>query len=150
MFLRPNITIELPEDFPVGRTLPVSIQAIDKDVAPNNDTYYRITGTSSLRFQINRDSGALKLRMPLDFETSPVHYIEVHAIDETVMNFQATQLVIISVQDVQEVNVQFENFLTDVDLPENSLLNQTVSQFRVVDLNGRPLLGQVPTLRYTN
>ena len=149
VFLRPNITIELPEDFPVGRTLPVSIQAIDKDVAPNNDTYYRITGTSSLRFQINRDSGALKLRMPLDFETSPVHYIEVHAIDETVMNFQATQLVIISVQDVQEVNVQFENFLTDVDLPENSLLNQTVSQFRVVDLNGRPLLGQVPTLRYT-
>ncbi len=155
VFSTPNITITLPENYQVGLDFPVRIQATDRDIYPNNQIRYEISGESLLHtddlFIIQEDTGVLRLESTLDFEmdNGHVHVFDVQAIDVTMQNHQATQTVIIVVTNVGENNVTFVDFTTMVSLPENSIPGLNVSQFTVTDISQTPLLVNLPRLTYS-
>lgn len=152
-FDRPSITITLNENYLLGSDFPTRIHATDGDIAPYNRTEYGISGLSSPQeaamFDIDPMSGVLTLLQTLDYETQQSHTLEVEAIDFHARNQRATQTVIIIVQNVKEVNCTFIGFVTIASLPENSPINHVLSQFMVADINGNPLLVNVPRMMFS-
>ena len=155
MFAVPEVTIMLPENYELGRPFDTVIQATDRDIFPNNQIEYEISGRASPAimemFDINRDTGALRLLQTLDYETEVRHEFEVLAIDATMRNQQAMQTVIILVENVKENNITIVGFVADISIPENVATNGSyvVTQFTVTDKNQTPLLVNLPRLQYT-
>ena len=143
--------ISVAENTSFGSTI-YTVQAIDKDIAPNNQIYYMITprspvGSTDL-FHINRDTGVITLnRRMLDYETQRVHWLEIVAFDPDFSNMRDTLNITINVINSPEVDITCMDFFPRVNLVENSPINHTVTEFVVADLNGTPLLNRVETIR---
>jgi protocadherin Fat 4 len=147
-----NITFHLRENYALGLDFPMPIRAVDSDASPHNIIEYAISGRTSQEdremFQIHPSTGELSLTSTLDFETNMKHMFEVQAIDTDERNRQDTLWVIVIVENVAEDNVTFVNFITEINVVENSPIDHIVMSFTVTDMNETPLLVNLPTLDY--
>lgn len=153
VFSRDKLTFHLREDYEVGRDFPVPVHAVDADDHPFNVIQYEICSCSSQEdrelFHVISDTGVLRLTRSLDFEANVKHTFQVQAIDTDQPNRQATQTVIVIVENVAENNVTFIDFVMAVNVVENSPINHTVMAFTVTDVNKTPLLVSLPRLSYS-
>ncbi|XP_048816742.1 protocadherin gamma-A4-like isoform X13 [Lagopus muta] len=95
-------TVRVPEDVPVGSTL-LSVTATDPDDGTNGDVKYlfqEISRKASNTFQLEPDTGAIRLVMKLDFEEVSFYELLVLAHDGAALS--ATTKVAISVTDVND------------------------------------------------
>ena len=139
IFQQRNITITLAENVIQGTDLPVRITAIDIDSSPYNTTNYLISGSypEALEiFDLQMSTGVIRLRRPLDYEAQARLEFVVQAIDANAENLRDSQLVIINVLDVPEKDIRFNNFVTSVQVQENSPVNYSVTKFGVTDKLG--------------
>lgn len=146
VFDSPSRTFNLPENFAIGQEF-ATIHAVDNDIYPNNLTRYEISQRSPPdtfdQFMIDETTGVLRLITTLDYETHQGHEFQILASDTA---FQAVQDVIIIVGNVPETNITLINFVTSVDLYENTPIGHVVTTFVVSDNNGTPLLRNVENL----
>ena len=153
VFSRDSVTFHLWEDYEVGRDFPMHVHAVDADAYPFNVIRYEICRCSSQEdrelFHIIGDTGVLRLTRALDFETNERHTFRVQAIDTDQPHRQATQVIIVVVENVAENNVTFVGFMTDVNVVENSPFDLMVMAFTVTDINETPLLTLLPSLSYS-
>ncbi|OXB64940.1 hypothetical protein ASZ78_007343 [Callipepla squamata] len=95
-------SVRVPEDVPVGSTL-LSVTATDPDDGTNGDVKYslnKITQKASMIFNLEPDTGAIRLMRILDFEEGEFYELELQAHDGG--GLFDTAKVSISVTDVND------------------------------------------------
>jgi len=141
---QPNrMEVILPENTVLGTDLPIHVRAMDRDSAPYNTTEYSILETypDAIRtFDLQRSTGVITLRRPLDYEDQQIHSFEILAIDANDMSRRDSLMVTINVTDVREENIEFRHFETSVYVQENVPVNHSVTDFMVTDKMGNPIL----------
>jgi hypothetical protein len=110
---------------PVGR-----VEATDADAGSNADVTFT---TQSEFFSVDAVSGEIRTKAELDFETTPVHYVEIVATDGAGpgRRLSATSTVTVLVQDVSDEAPLFEQELYEALVPEN------VAEYLVVTVTVR-------------
>ena len=156
VFANRVMNFELPENYPLGMDFPNSIIAVDPDAPPFNAVTYTISGRSVEAMSLFRitpgedapNTGVLSLTATLDFEDVARHEFTVVATDSAITNMEDTITVIVNVTNVAETNIKFCEFATTKDVHENAPIGKNVSKFLVTDLNGNPLMMNLPELMY--
>ncbi|XP_041341972.1 protocadherin gamma-A7-like, partial [Pyrgilauda ruficollis] len=133
VFSQAEYTVRVPEDVPVGSTL-LSIPATDADEGLNGEIKYsfkKITEKSSQIFQLDSDTGAIKLLRSLDFEEGDSYKLEMQAHDGGGL-FDTTKVVVtvVDVNDnVPEISVR--SALSEIS--EDALSGTVVALLHVRD-----------------
>ena len=110
-----NGTRAVNEGTPAGQNIGAPVAATDADTGDANLLTYSMTGADAASFNINRATGQLLTKAPLDHETKDSYAVTVKVVDPSLDS--ATITVTINVNDVDEPPV-----LTGpdvVDYPEN-------------------------------
>ncbi|XP_019645841.1 PREDICTED: cadherin-23-like [Branchiostoma belcheri] len=120
-------TVTLSEDTAVATTVTSGVAATDGDQGSQGDIVYAITGgdTSTPRtFTMNPDTGRIVLAQPLDFETTPVYFLELSAIDDGSPALTGTTTLTVSVTDVDDASPTFsaETYEATVREDETAML----------------------------
>ncbi len=110
VFSKSEYKATVQEDLKVG-SLVLEVSASDADDRENGRVVYEIvSGNDDLKFEIDRDSGELKVRTALDHETREIHRLIVKAKDSsTDVNSRrsAFTTVVVNVSDVNEFGPTF-------------------------------------------
>ncbi|XP_066284098.1 cadherin-23-like [Branchiostoma lanceolatum] len=129
-------TVTLSEDTAVATTVTSNVAATDGDEGSQGDIVYAITGgdTSSPRtFTMNPANGRIVLAQPLDFETTPVYYLELSAIDDASSPLTGTATLTVSVTDVDDASPAFSTDTYEATVGEDQTANAYVVQLTVTD-----------------
>lgn len=100
-FVPENYDIKIQEDIPVG-TVITTIKAEDRDEGENGRLTYKLIYGVEDMFEIDRDTGVIRLVKPLDFETKQVYNISAHAEDGGNPSMVSACFINIEVVDVNE------------------------------------------------
>ncbi|KAK8777746.1 hypothetical protein V5799_020911, partial [Amblyomma americanum] len=93
--------VRIREDLPVG-TLVTSVHAEDADFGENGRVQYSLDGQHAGVFDIDPDTGLIRLAASLDFETLRLYNVSVQAQDCGDPPFSSVASLIVEVQDVNE------------------------------------------------
>lgn len=104
----------------------LSVLATDRDIGINGEITYSLNST---QFSINNDTGEIALSGSVDFELSPIIYLEVNATDQVHVD---TALVIITVTDVND-NVPIIDPISSITITENGSPNTFVVNVTATD-----------------
>ena len=141
---RPNsINVTLREDEVLGTNLPIHVMAVDIDSAPFNTIEYSISEhypEAIATFNLHMSTGIISLRRTLDYEEQQSYMFEVQAIDTHNRAMRDYLVVSITVRDVVVPGIRFIGFDTIVQVQENVPVNHSVTDFRVTDKMGDPIL----------
>lgn len=150
VFLSPttNTTIRVPENATVGTSL-LQIVATDDDVGPNAAVRYRLKADplgNYRMFEIEPDTGILRLKVPLDRERQKLHEIRIEAYDQGIPTPLSSDLdLIIYVRNVNDYEPQFIIEEISVNFTEHAApgaerkkLPDTVDRDEVDDLDDPP------------
>lgn len=150
VFLSPsaNTTIRVPENATVGTSI-LRIVARDDDVGLNAAVRYRLKAdpVGNFRmFEIEPDTGVLRLKMPLDRERHKLHEIRVEAYDQGAPTPLSSDLdLVIYVRNVNDYEPQFVVDELRVNFTEHEMvgvewrrLPDTVDRDEVDDLDDPP------------
>lgn len=100
-FVPENYDIKIQEDIPVG-TVITTIKAEDRDEGENGRLTYKLIYGVEDMFEIDGDTGVIRLIKPLDFETKQVYNISAHAEDGGNPSMVSACFINIEVVDVNE------------------------------------------------
>ena len=102
VFPEESYSANVREDFPIGAALLV-IHAVDRDPpGPNRQLTYSLSGDSTNAFEIDQNSGVVKLRGQLDYDKKKQYKLNVHATDKGVSPQSSTASLTINVQQVDK------------------------------------------------
>ncbi|NXN10687.1 PCDGA protein, partial [Indicator maculatus] len=140
VFSPAEYTVRVPEDVPVGSTL-VTVTATDPDDGLYGDVKYSFqtvfVNTSQI-FQLNSDTGEIKLMRSLDFEESDSYELEVQAEDGE--GLSDTAKITITVTDVNdnEPDISVRSTLSEIseDAPSGTVVALLHVQDRDSGANG--------------
>uniref|UniRef100_A0A8C0GI16 Cadherin domain-containing protein n=1 Tax=Chelonoidis abingdonii TaxID=106734 RepID=A0A8C0GI16_CHEAB len=124
----------VPEDAPIGASV-LQVAAADADEGTNADIHYRLEGTEGgggegvggIPFEVDPESGVIRIREPLDYETRRQYSLTVQATDRGVPALSGRAEALIQLLDVNdnEPRVKFRYF-------------PATSRFASVDENAAP------------
>ena len=120
-FTRSYIEIPVKEDTSLTEVIYV-VQATDKDSGLNGQVRYSVTQGQSF-FTVDTESGQLKLRQKLDYETAEKHNVKVMAFDLGKPSMNSTMSLIIDVQDVNDNKPAFNQSHYSMRIYESIALN---------------------------
>ncbi|NXL68637.1 PCDG7 protein, partial [Chordeiles acutipennis] len=140
VFSRAEYTVRVPEDVPVGSVL-VTLKATDADEGINGDVKYSFQALSvktSQFFQLDSETGAIRLVQSLDFEEGDFYELEVQAHDGG--GFFDTAKVEVTVTDVNdnapELTVSSAMYEISEDAPSGTVVALLHVQDRDSGANG--------------
>ncbi|CAL8349145.1 unnamed protein product [Arctogadus glacialis] len=139
---RSEYSVVLSEGTAAGAEI-LHLSATDPDSAPNGEVQYSISsGDETGLFQVDRWTGALRLRKTLDRERRSVHVVVVQASDS--QGHYALAPVTVEVKDVNDNLPYFPLKLLSASVRENQPQNALVTVLHAIDQD-RGVFGQ---LRY--
>ncbi|XP_060035762.1 protocadherin gamma-A10 isoform X7 [Erinaceus europaeus] len=151
VFSLPEYRVSVPENLPVGTQL-LTVTATDRDEGANGKVTYsfrKISDTQTLQFQLNKDTGELKISENLDYEEAGFYELEIQAEDGGA--YLATAKVLITVKDVNDNSPEVTVTSLFSPLMEGSPVGTVVALLNVHDLdsgqNGQvtcSILGDLP------
>ncbi|XP_004686602.2 PREDICTED: protocadherin gamma-A10 [Condylura cristata] len=135
VFTLPEYRVSVPENFPVGTQL-LTVRATDRDEGANGEVTYsfrKIPDIQLLKFQLNKNTGEIKLLEDLDYEETGFYELEVQAEDGGA--YLATTKVLITVEDVNDNSPDVTITSLFSPLMENSPLGTVIALLNVHDLD---------------
>ncbi|GFY64504.1 cadherin-89D [Trichonephila inaurata madagascariensis] len=128
--------LELPENLPLGTTLPPFFRAKDIDAGPNGkiDRYY--TNGSDDVFLVNNATGAITLVSNLDYEANDQHEFTVFAVDGGRPARIGSANVVIKVQNINEFAPDFVGLPYDFRAEENAARGTKIGHVKAYDGDG--------------
>ncbi|XP_072001841.1 protocadherin alpha-8-like isoform X11 [Engystomops pustulosus] len=143
-FDQPFYQCNVPEDAPVG-TLVVRLNATDLDQERNGEIMYAFSKLSSTKimriFSLNSQSGEIKLKETLDFETTKRYELQVDAFDNGDQPMVGHCKVLVTVIDVNDNPPEITLTSLSIPIPEDSPQGTTIAIISVYDkdsgLNGK-------------
>nr|XP_054755139.1 protocadherin Fat 1-like [Lytechinus pictus] len=113
-------SVEVLEDSPVGSTV-LTVNANDLDHGFNGKLLYAISdGNDKSHFQMDFETGELKVLMPLDRETQSVYDVTVKVADMGRPQHTRKSPLTITLTDVNDNAPQFDLNQYDVNIPEDA------------------------------
>ncbi|XP_006923077.1 protocadherin gamma-A10 isoform X6 [Pteropus alecto] len=151
VFTLPEYRVSVPENLPVGTQL-LTVTATDRDEGANGEVTYsfrKLPDTQLLTFQLNKNTGEIKISENLDYEETGFYEIEIQAEDGGA--YLATAKVLITVEDVNDNSPEVTLTSLFSPLKEDSPLGTVIALLNVHDLdsgqNGHvtcSILGDLP------
>ncbi|KAG8579328.1 hypothetical protein GDO81_010815, partial [Engystomops pustulosus] len=143
-FDQPFYQCNVPEDAPVG-TLVVRLNATDLDQGRNEEIMYAFSKLSSTKimhiFSLNSQSGEIKLKETLDFETTKRYELQVDAFDNGDQPMVGHCKVLVTVIDVNDNPPEITLTSLSIPISEDSPQGTTIAIISVYDkdsgLNGK-------------
>ncbi|XP_065342592.1 cadherin-related tumor suppressor [Cloeon dipterum] len=123
-------SLSVSEELAVGQTV-TTIRAVDPDTL-GQLTYSLVSGDDTKRFQLDSVTGELRLREPLDRETTDTYKVKVRASDG--LQFQETTLAI-KVTDTNDNPPVFSESAYSFDVSENAARGTRVGEVSASDLD---------------
>ncbi|XP_053768327.1 protocadherin gamma-A10 isoform X7 [Desmodus rotundus] len=142
VFTLPEYRVTVPENLPVGTQL-LAVTATDRDEGANGEVTYsfrKLPDTQLLKFQLNKNTGEIKISENLDYEETGFYEIEIQAEDGGA--YLATAKVLITVEDVNDNSPEVTITSLFSPLKEDSPLGTVIALLNVHDLDSG-LNGQV-------
>ncbi|XP_068963502.1 protocadherin beta-15-like [Petaurus breviceps papuanus] len=102
VFVQSRYEVQVPENSPIG-SLVVTVSARDLDIGNNGQILYSLFHRSeeiSKTFEVNQNSGEVRMRKQLDFETIQSYEVDIEAIDGGGLSGKCT--VVVQVTDVND------------------------------------------------
>ncbi|XP_064018310.1 protocadherin gamma-A12-like [Pogoniulus pusillus] len=133
VFSQSEYTVRVPEDVPVGSAL-VTVTATDPDDGLYGHVKYSFQTASvkaSQIFQLNSETGEIKLLQSLDFEESDSYELEVQAEDGE--GLSDTAKIVITVTDVNDNIPEISVHSTLSEIPEDTHSGTVVALLHVQD-----------------
>ena len=128
-----SLFITVPEDFPTSDVI-YTILATDADGNTNGRVSYKIlNGKDSSKFDIDSQSGQIRLQSPLDFESKQVHRIVIEAEDFGQPRLRSQIKLDISVQDVNDNAPTFDKAEYSFSLAESHVAGTPVLTIHAED-----------------
>ncbi|GAB1292503.1 Protocadherin-16 [Apodemus speciosus] len=132
VFTRASYRVAVPEDMPVGAEL-LHVEASDADPGPHGLVRFTLSSGDPLGlFELDENSGALRLARALDCETQAQHQLVVQAADPAGTHF-ALAPVTVEVQDVNDHGPAFPLNLLSTSLAENQPPGTLVTTLHAID-----------------
>lgn len=123
----------LPESVSIGTTV-TTVQASDRDQGLNGEVMYYITGVNDQNlFSIDHKSGVVTVAKLLDFDTVPVHLINITARDRAFRSRETTLNFKLSLTDVNDNPPMFNQSQYDAHVRENSANGTWVFRAHALD-----------------
>uniref|UniRef100_A0A8C5NZZ1 Protocadherin gamma subfamily A, 10 n=1 Tax=Jaculus jaculus TaxID=51337 RepID=A0A8C5NZZ1_JACJA len=135
VFTLPEYRVKVPENLPAGTQL-LQVTATDKDEGPNGEVTYsfqKLPDTQLLKFQLNKNTGEIKLSESLDYEEMGFYEIEIQAEDGGA--YLATAKVLITVEDVNDNSPEVTITSLFSPVTEDSPLGTVIALLNVHDLD---------------
>ncbi|XP_058263777.1 protocadherin gamma-A11-like isoform X10 [Hemibagrus wyckioides] len=136
VFSQPIYRVSLSENIPKG-SLVVTVSATDKDKGSNGDITYSFSQNSGKDamelFNINSETGEIKVNDILDFEKSKQFELNVEAIDEG--GLTDTSKVLIEIIDVNDNSPVISVISFSNPIPEDSATETVIAILNVKDLD---------------
>lgn len=142
-FLRNIYDARISEGAPVGTEV-ITVQAIDKDVRPQNNqfSYSILEGNTNQHFKMDPQTGEIEISRKLDRETSPAHTLIVAAIDTGIPPQTGTATVKITLTDINDNGpvLDLKNFEASIyeNEPPNTKITTLTAQDPDLPPNGAP------------
>ncbi|XP_045678077.1 protocadherin gamma-A10 isoform X9 [Phyllostomus hastatus] len=135
VFTLPEYRVTVPENLPVGTQL-LTVTATDRDEGANGEVTYsfrKLRDTQLLKFQLNKNTGEIKISENLDYEETGFYEIEIQAEDGGA--YLATAKVLITVEDVNDNSPEVTITSLFSPLKEDSPMGTVVALLNVHDLD---------------
>ncbi|XP_036097481.1 protocadherin gamma-A10 isoform X6 [Molossus molossus] len=135
VFTLPEYRVNVPENLPVGTQL-LTVTATDRDEGTNGEVTYsfrKLPDTQLLKFQLNKNTGEIKILENLDYEETGFYEIEIQAEDGGA--YLATAKVLITVEDVNDNSPEVTITSLFSPLKEDSPLGTVIALLNVHDLD---------------
>ncbi|XP_014384513.1 PREDICTED: protocadherin gamma-A10 isoform X1 [Myotis brandtii] len=135
VFTLPEYRVSVPENLPVGTQL-LTVTATDRDEGANGEVTYsfrKLPDTQLLKFQLNKNTGEIKISDNLDYEETGFYEIEIQAEDGGA--YLATAKVLITVEDVNDNSPEVTITSLFSPLKEDSPLGTVIALLNVHDLD---------------
>ncbi|XP_070090155.1 protocadherin gamma-A10 isoform X8 [Equus caballus] len=135
VFTLPEYRVSVPENLPVGTQL-LTVTATDRDEGANGEVTYsfrKLPDTQLLKFQLNKNTGEIKISENLDYEETGFYEIEIQAEDGGA--YLATAKVLITVEDVNDNSPEVTITSLFSPLMEDSPLGTVIALLNVHDLD---------------
>uniref|UniRef100_A0AAV2JCE7 Protocadherin Fat 3-like n=1 Tax=Knipowitschia caucasica TaxID=637954 RepID=A0AAV2JCE7_KNICA len=131
---RRSFSARVLEDLPPGAVISW-VQAQDPDVGPGGQVWYSLTNDFGGTFEIDPVSGALRIRMELDFEKQQFYNLSVLAEDRGSPSLRAQTFVEVEVVDVNEnlYTPYFPDFAVRGSVKENCRVGSSVLTVTALD-----------------
>ncbi|XP_070553228.1 protocadherin Fat 1-like isoform X2 [Ptychodera flava] len=133
-FMPETYRVKLREDVPVGAVV-TTIEARDPDQGGGGIVKYSLLSGFEDVFEIDEETGVVRLIAPLDYEQQQVYNITAKAKDKGTPRLSSTCKIEVEVIDVNEnVHVpRFDDFVTNGSVYENSDIGTVVMQVVATD-----------------
>ncbi|XP_047586260.1 protocadherin gamma-A10 isoform X7 [Lutra lutra] len=133
VFTLPEYRVSVLENLPVGTQL-LTVSATDKDEGANGEVTYsfrKSPDTQLLKFQLNKNTGEIKLSENLDYEETDFYELEIQAEDGGA--YLAMAKVLITVEDVNDNSPEVTITSLFSPLMEDSPLGTVIALLNVHD-----------------
>lgn len=129
-------SVRIREDLPVGAIVTV-VTAADTDEGKNGEVLYQLVYGEDY-FEIDSDTGVIRIIKSLDYESQQVHNISVRAQDGGIPSLISVCFINIEIVDVNEnlLAPVFENFFDYGYVSENEPVGTTVMFVKAYDPDG--------------
>ncbi|KAM6933427.1 protocadherin-16-like [Xenentodon cancila] len=127
-------TLLLPEHTEMG-TVVYRVQAEDKDSGANGQLSFDLSSPSGVQriFNIDRNSGEIRLVGSLSYETNPRYDLLVIVKDNGVPQFSATLVLVVHIQAENDQGPVFDTLTYRVELKEGTPINTRFLQVRALN-----------------
>ncbi|KAK2498182.1 hypothetical protein MC885_008415 [Smutsia gigantea] len=135
VFTLPEYRVSVPENLPMGAQL-LTVTATDRDEGANGEVTYsfrKSPDTQLLKFQLNKNTGEIKISEGLDYEETDFYEIEIQAEDGGA--YLATAKVLITVEDVNDNSPEVTITSLFSPLTEDSPPGTVIALLNVHDLD---------------
>ncbi|KAK2834290.1 hypothetical protein Q7C36_014991 [Tachysurus vachellii] len=136
VFSQPIYRVSLSENIPKN-SLVVTVSATDKDKGSNGEITYSFSQSSGKEameiFNINSDTGEIKVKDIVDFEKSKQYELNVEAIDEG--GLTDTSKILIEIIDVNDNSPVISVISFSNPIPEDSATETVIAILNVKDLD---------------
>ncbi|XP_061691626.1 LOW QUALITY PROTEIN: uncharacterized protein LOC133509016 [Syngnathoides biaculeatus] len=134
-FSRDTYAVEMKEDVPVGVII-IKVNATDPDEGPNGEIEYslgKIVNKAHDIFELDKQSGLIKLKGAVDFEDTQVYKLDIQASDKGQPPLTGRCRVIVKIKDVNDNPPEIEVTSLTSKVPEDSKPGTVVSLISVSD-----------------
>ncbi|XP_076148868.1 protocadherin alpha-8-like [Alosa pseudoharengus] len=146
VFQQEVYTTDLPENVPAG-TIVITLNATDLDEGANGEVVYTLGNTLDQRvyeaFQLDSNSGEIKVKGPIDFEATDVYRLDILASDKGQPPMTVDCSVIIKILDKNDNEPQIEVTSLSNRVSEDSKPGNVISLISITDndsgVNGKVL-----------
>ncbi|XP_061786142.1 protocadherin alpha-6-like [Nerophis lumbriciformis] len=138
VFSKDVYSVMLDENAPIGTTV-IQVNATDLDEGPNGDVVYSFGKSTNEKlvqlFDINKNTGDIVVKGPIDYEENDMFEIEIQASDKGFVPLTTEKSVIIKIVDINDNDPEIEVTSFSSSIPEDSKPGTTVALISVNDLD---------------